>query len=94
MVMMPQIMRLIAHAQPHRLQPIAQVFDSAVADVPDAIQQFMHTCGAPRLEQLVAHHAPTHAELVALIEGEDRLIGLSPVRPSKADWLHMIESAW
>lgn len=94
MVMMPQIMRLIAHAQPHRLQPIAQVFDCAVADVPDAIQQFMHTCGAPRLEQLVAHHAPTHAELVALIEGEDRLIGLSPVRPSKADWLHMIESAW
>lgn len=94
MVMMPQIMRLIVRAHPQRVQPIAQVFGCAVVDVPDVIQQFMHDCGAPRLRELLAHHTATYAELVTLIEGEDRLIGLSPVRPTKSDWLQMIESAW
>lgn len=94
MVMMPQIMQFIAQTHPQRIQPVAQVFGCAVADVPHAIQSFMQTCGAPRLHALVAKHAPTHDELVALIEGEDRLIGLSPARPTKADWLQMIEAAW
>jgi alcohol dehydrogenase len=94
MVMMPQIMQFIAQAQPQRIQPVAQVFGCTVADVPHVIQDFMQTCGAPRLQALVSSHAPTHDDLVALIEGEDRLIGLSPVRPTKADWVHMIESAW
>ena len=94
MVMMPQIMHLVAQTHSQRIQPVAQVFGCAVGDVPHAIQSFMQTCGAPRLHTLVAAHAPTPAELVALIEGEDRLIGLSPVRPTKADWLQMIESAW
>lgn len=94
MVMMPQIMQFIAQAQPQRIQPVAQVFGCTVADVPHVIQDFMQTCGAPRLHALVSSHAPTHDDLVALIEGEDRLIGLSPVRPTKADWVHMIESAW
>jgi alcohol dehydrogenase len=94
MVMMPQIMQFIAQAQPQRIQPVAQVFGCDVADVPHVIQEFMQTCGAPRLHALVASHAPTHDELVTLIEGEDRLIGLSPVRPTKADWLKVIESAW
>lgn len=94
MVMMPQIMQFIAKTHPQRIQPVAQVFGCAVADVPHAIQSFMQTCGAPRLHALVASHAPTHDELVTLIEGEDRLIGLSPARPTKADWLQMIESAW
>ncbi|MEY3989337.1 MAG: hypothetical protein RI985_418 [Chloroflexota bacterium] len=94
MVMMPQIMQFIAQAQPQRIQPVAQVFGCTVADVPHIIQDFMQTCGAPRLYALVSSHAPTHDDLVALIEGEDRLIGLSPVRPTKADWVHMIESAW
>jgi alcohol dehydrogenase class IV len=94
MVMMPQIMRLIAQDQPHRLLPVAQVFDCTVADVPVVIQQFMDACGAPRLQQLLGNQAPTPAALVALIEGEDRLIGLSLVRPTQTDWLRMIESAW
>ena len=94
MVMMPQIMQLIGRTHPHRIQPVAQVFDCSVADVPHVIHQFMQACGAPRLHQLLATHTPTHDELVALIEGEDRLIGLSPVRPTKADWVQMIEASW
>lgn len=94
MVMMPQIMQFIAQTHPQRIQPVAQVFGCDVANVPHAIQSFMRTCSAPRLYELVAAHAPTYDKLIALIEGEDRLIGLSPVRPTTADWLQMIEAAW
>lgn len=94
MVMMPQIMQLIAQSQPHRLESVAQAFGCAVAEFPHEIARFMHECGAPRLRQLLSTHAPTHAELVALIEGEDRLIGLSPIRPTQSDWVQMIEAAW
>ncbi|MBM4413738.1 MAG: iron-containing alcohol dehydrogenase, partial [Chloroflexi bacterium] len=94
MVMMPQIMHMIGRDHPQRLQPVAQVFACPVSAVPQAIQQFMQECEAPRLHELLASHAVTHDRLVQLIEGEDRLIGLSPVRPTRADWLQMIEAAW
>lgn len=94
MVMMPQIMQFIADTQPHRLAPVAQVFACTIADVPQTIRAWMDACRAPRLHQLLAQPYPTYDALVTVIEGEDRLIGLAPARPTRTDWLHMIEAAW
>lgn len=94
MVMLPQIMQLIAKTQPQRLQTVAQLFECAVDDVPHAIRQFMDACHAPRLAQLLPDPVPTVDRLIDVIEGEDRLIALSPVRPTKDDWAQMIEAAW
>lgn len=93
-VMMPQIMALIAPYRPHAIAAFAQAFGSTSADFPDTLARWLQQCGVPRLQSLLAPATPTIPALIALICGEDRLIGLSPISPSHAQWHAMIEAAW
>ena len=54
----------------------------------------MLDCGAPTLRTLLAPHSPSVAELITLFRGEERLINLSPVVPTTAQWESMIQAAW
>jgi len=93
-VLMPQIMALVAPARPAATAQIATAFGCSAADVPVAIKRFLADCGAPTLRTLIAPHHPSPAELVALFRGEERLINLSPIVPTSAQWESMIAAAW
>lgn len=93
-VMMPQIMALVAPQRPHAMQVFAQCFGTTSSAVPTTIADWLHACGVPRLGTVLAHVSPTIPQLIDLFTGEDRLIGLSPVQPSRAQWQAMIEAAW
>jgi alcohol dehydrogenase class IV len=91
---MPQIMALIAPHRPHAIAAFARAFGCTTTDFPDTLARWLHQCGVPRLRQLLAPHHPTIPALIALIHGEERLIGLAPVQPSHAQWHAMIEATW
>jgi alcohol dehydrogenase len=93
-VLMPQIMALIAPHRPHAIAAFARAFGCTTTDFPDTLARWLHQCGVPRLRQLLAPHHPTIPALIALIHGEERLIGLAPVQPSHAQWHAMIEATW
>jgi alcohol dehydrogenase len=93
-VLMPQIMALVAPARPDATARIATAFGCTVGDLPATLQRFMVDCGAPNLRTLIAPHSPSVAELIALFRGEERLINLSPIVPTTAQWESMIQAAW
>ena len=94
MVLMPGIMQLVTLKRPQAIQHIATCFDVAPADVPAAIATFMADCGMPRLRTLVGTHTEDVERIIDIIQGESRLIGLSPVTPSRAEWRTMIAAGW
>lgn len=93
-VLMPQIMALVAPQRAHAIAAFAAAFGCTTADFPDTLTRWLACCGVPSLRTLLAPHAPTIPQLIELFAGENRLIGLSPVQPSDAQWQHMIEAAW
>lgn len=93
-VMMPQIMALVAPQRPQAMAFFAQAFGCTVDAFPATLTQWLAQCGVPKLNALVTPAKPSIDTLITLFEGEDRLIGLSPVRPSHSQWHAMIEAAW
>lgn len=93
-VMMPQIMALIAPHRPQAIAAFAHAFGTSSTAFPATLADWLRQCGVPRLGTLVAQANPTIPQLIDLVAGEERLIGLSPVQPSVAQWHTMIEAAW
>ena len=93
-VMMPEIMATVAPARTGAIAQIAGAFGCRAADLPAAIKRFLIDCGAPNLRTLLAPHHPSPTELITLFRGEERLINLSPVVPTDAQWESMIQAAW
>lgn len=93
-VMLPQIMALVAPARPAATAQIARTFGCSARELPTTLTRFLTDCGAPNLRTLIAPHTPSPAELIALFRGEERLISLSPVVPTSAQWESMIAAAW
>lgn len=92
--MMPEILALVAPARPAAIDRVAAVFGCDAAALPQTLRTFLDGIGAPRLGALLAPHTPDAAALIALFRGEERLLGLTPVVPTDAQWTAMIESAW
>lgn len=94
MVLMPGIMQLVTPHRPQALQHIADCFAVSIADVPTALATLMADCGMPRLHTLVGSHTSDVEHIIDIIQGESRLIGLSPITPSRDDWRTMIAAGW
>jgi alcohol dehydrogenase class IV len=84
---LPAITRFLLPASGPALTRAAAALGVPSADaVPGAVAELMERCAAPRLAALAGVGPADIPRLVALVEGEQRLIGLSPRRPSAADW--------
>jgi alcohol dehydrogenase class IV len=90
-VCMPAILDLLQQHAP----AITAKLGTALGNAPgQALQSWLSDCQVPRLGQLLAPAHPSIDELVAVVGGEQRLIGLSHYAPTAAEWAAMFEQSW
>jgi alcohol dehydrogenase len=58
----------------------------------EAVAQLLTNVGAPRLREAVGADVPME-RLIDVIAAEERLIGLSPARPTSADWTAILATS-
>jgi alcohol dehydrogenase class IV len=84
---LPAILSFLLPAAAEPLARAATALGASSGDaVPGAVATLMEACGAPGLGALAGVGREDIPRLVELVEGEQRLIGLSPRRPSANDW--------
>lgn len=93
MVLMPAILRHVTPAVPDAIDQIAHHFQTTAIQLPAALESFMHRCGMPRLGQLITSTTDRDT-LIDLILGEERLIGLAPIAPTRQQWRDIIAAGW
>lgn len=89
-VCMPAILRVLAPHCPTETTRIAALLGANDGDAAAALERLMQTCGTPRLSKLPGAGSASTDELIALVQGEQRLIGLSRYAPTEAEWARMI----
>jgi alcohol dehydrogenase len=86
-VCMPALLRFIAPSCSEQMDQVARVLGLPDGTrVPDAVADVMERCRVPRLGVLINGGHEAIPALVAHVQGEDRLIGLSRRKPSADDW--------
>lgn len=93
-VCMPAIMAFLAPALPTQIAQIAGAFGVAAADLPEALDDLMRRCGIPRLGAALGSEPVAIPSLIELVSGEERLINLSPRRPTVDDWQTIFSQSW
>jgi alcohol dehydrogenase class IV len=54
--------------------------------VPKALEDLMRRCAIPRLSTAIGLDSRVIPDLVELVQGESRLIALSPHQPTDEEW--------
>lgn len=83
-VCLPALLDFLRPAREAELARAAAAMGAA--DAPRAVAELLARVGAPRLGAAIEAGPADIPHLVAIVEAEQRLIGLSPRRPSAEDW--------